>query len=88
MHLIKKIEKITDFELLLLFSNNEIRKVNLENHLKKWATSPDSKFGQLLNPVFFKTVKLDPEMETLVWDNGIDLCPNVLYEMSQPLASC
>jgi hypothetical protein len=84
MHLIKKIEGINNFELLLLFNNNETRKLNFETKLKEWANSPHSKFGQLLNPLYFKTVKLDPEMETLVWENGIDLCPNVLYEMSQP----
>ncbi len=83
MHLIKEIKEVNNFELLLLFNNNEIRKVNLEPKLIEWTTSPQSKFGQLLNLSFFKTIRLDSEMETVVWDNGIDLCPNVLYEMSQ-----
>jgi len=85
MHLIKEIKGINNFELLLLFNNNEIRKVNLEQRLKEWSTSPQSKFGQLLNCHIFKTVRVDKEMETIVWDNGIDLCPNVLYEMSEPV---
>ena len=84
MHLIKEIKEVNNFELLLLFNNNEIRKVNLEPKLREWTTSPQSKFGQLLNVPYFKTIRLDSEMETVVWDNGIDLCPNVLYEMSQP----
>lgn len=85
MYLIKEIKEVNNFELVLLFNNNEIRKVNLEPKLKEWTTSPHSKFGQLLNVSFFKTVKLDKEMETIVWENGIDLCPNVLYDMSEPI---
>ncbi len=47
MHLIKEIKEVNNFELLLLFNNNEIRKVNLEPKLREWTTSPQSKFGQL-----------------------------------------
>ena len=85
IYLIKEIKGVNNFELFLLFNNNEIRKVNLEPKLKEWTTSPQSKFGQLLNVNFFKTVILDKEMETIVWENGIDLCPNVLYSMSEPV---
>jgi hypothetical protein len=86
LHLIKEIVGYNNFELVLLFNNNEIRKINFEPKLKEWTTSPQSKFGQLLNLDLFKTVKLDEEMETLIWENGIDLCPNVLYEMSEPIS--
>jgi len=85
IYLIKEIKGVNNFELLLLFNNNEIRKVNLEPKLKEWTTSTQSKFGQLLDLNFFKTVRLDKEMETIVWENGIDLCPNVLFEMSVPI---
>ena len=84
IYLIKEIKGVNNFELLLLFNNNEIHKVNLEPKLKEWTTSTQSKFGQLLDLNFFKTVRLDKEMETIVWENGIDLCPNVLFEMSEP----
>jgi lipopolysaccharide biosynthesis glycosyltransferase len=85
MHLVKEIKDVNNYELVLLFNNNEIRKINFEPKLKEWTTSPQSKFGQLLNLNIFNTVKLDEEMETIVWGNGIDLCPNVLYEMSEPV---
>ncbi len=85
LYLIKELKGVNNYELYLRFNNNEIRKVNLEPKLKEWTTSPQSKFGQLLNPNIFNTVKLDTEMETIVWDNGIDLCPNVLYELSEPM---
>jgi len=85
MHLIKEIKGVNNFELILLFNNNEIRKVNLEPKLREWTSSSQSKFGQLLNTSFFNTVRLGKEMETIVWENGIDLCPNVLYDISEPL---
>ena len=85
MYLVKEIKGVNNYELLLLFNNNEVRKVNLKPKLKEWTTTPYSKFGQLLNVSYFKTVRLDEEMETIVWSNGIDLCPNVLYAMSEPL---
>ena len=88
MHLIKEIKGVNNFELILLFNNNEIRKVNLEPKLKEWTSSSHSKFGQLLNRSIFNTVRLDREMETIVWENGIDLCPNVLYDISEPLNVC
>ena len=28
---------------------------------------------------FFKKVRVDPEIGTLVWPNEVDLCPDVLY---------
>ena len=88
MHLIKEIKGVNNFELILLFNNNEIRKVNLEPKLKEWTSSSHSKFGQLLDSSIFKTVRLDKEMETIVWENGIDLCPNVFYDISEPLNVC
>src|ERR1022692_3561552 len=30
---------------------------------------------------FFTQVKVDPEAGTIVWPNGVDLCPDVLYSL-------
>lgn len=39
--------------------------------------------GGMLAPLedvnFFGKVEVDPEVGTLVWPNGVDLCPDVLY---------
>ena len=37
-------------------------------------------FGQLRDLELFRQVKLDPELGTLVWPNGADIAPNVLYD--------
>ncbi len=86
MFLVKQIIEVKPYELILKFNTGEIRKINFEKKLREWVTSPTSKLGQLLDKNYFVTVKLDSEMETVFWDNGIDFCPNVLYEMSLPIS--
>lgn len=36
-------------------------------------------FAPLLDPDFFRRVRVDPEIGTIVWPNGADICPDVLY---------
>ena len=31
---------------------------------------------------YFKQVRVDPELETIVWPNGVDICPDVLYSLA------
>jgi hypothetical protein len=32
---------------------------------------------------YFKTVKVDNDMDTIVWDNGADLSPDFLYKIGE-----
>jgi hypothetical protein len=34
-----------------------------------------------LSPAYFASVRVDPELGTIVWDNGADLDPDVLYAL-------
>ena len=36
-------------------------------------------FEPLRDPQFFALVSVDPEIGTIVWPNGADLCPDVLH---------
>jgi hypothetical protein len=36
-------------------------------------------FGPLEDPQFFRQVRVDKEFGTLVWPNGADICPDLLY---------
>ena len=36
-------------------------------------------FAALRDPDYFATVQVDPEIGTIVWANGADLDPDVLY---------
>ena len=31
---------------------------------------------------FFKRVRVDPELHTIVWPNEVDVCPDVLYSLA------
>jgi hypothetical protein len=39
-------------------------------------------FSQLENVGFFTQVQVDPEAGTIVWPNGVDFCPDVLYSLA------
>lgn len=39
----------------------------------------DGVFAPLCDRAFFSTVRVDPEAGTIVWPNGADLDPDVLY---------
>ena len=44
-------------------------------------------FAPLLDQSYFSQVKLNNELGTIVWPNGADICPDVLYSYAsgQPL---
>jgi hypothetical protein len=39
----------------------------------------DGVFAPLRDPAYFAQVRVDPELGTVVWPSGADLCPDVLY---------
>ena len=36
-------------------------------------------FEPLKNPEAFASFKVDPDLETIVWENGVDLAPEFIY---------
>jgi len=82
IHLIKEIVSVDPFKLILRFNTGEVRLVDLTAKLNEWATNPQSKFAALKDFKNFRKVRLDENFDTLVWENGIDLCPDVLYDLS------
>jgi len=36
-------------------------------------------FGPLENPQFFRQIKVDNDLGTIVWPSGADFCPDLLY---------
>ncbi len=42
-------------------------------------------FGPLQDQTYFATVAVDPDAGTLVWPNGVDLDPDMLYEAAHGL---
>jgi len=39
-------------------------------------------FLPLMDDHFFQLVRVAPELGTIVWPNGADVCPDVLYSMA------
>jgi len=63
-----------DYRLHLRFEDGVEGVVNLAPDL-----SFQGVFEPLLDPAYFAQVRVDPELGTVVWPNGADLDPDVLY---------
>ena len=81
IHLIEQITAIKPYKLTLLFNTEEELVIDLEAKLHEWALPNGSAYRQLLDRDYFQTVALNEEAQTICWDNGVDLCPDVLYKM-------
>lgn len=80
MHFVRKASYVSDYKLLLTFEDGSVRLVDLEPHL-------DGEIFELLKDVdFFKRVRVDTELDTIVWENGADMSPDFLYEIGVPTA--
>ena len=66
---------LAPYRLRLTFSDGLMGDVDL-SHLHGW----EGVFTPLRDPQFFAQVRVDPEIGTITWPNGIDLAPEVLYE--------
>ena len=48
----------------------------------------DERYGEIFEPLkdpaFFRQVRVDPELQTVVWPNGFDLDPEVLHGDYEP----
>jgi hypothetical protein len=83
LHWVTNIVSVEPYKITLQFNTGEVKSVDIETKLNEWSRSPDSKFRQLLQPDYFKSAKLNNELCTVYWDNGIDFCPDVLYSLSR-----
>ena len=83
IHLIKAIKGVEPFKITLEFNTGEVLTVDLKQKIELWSTSEGSRFRDLTDPKRFREVKLNCELESVYWDNGIDLCPDVLYQLGR-----
>ena len=81
-HYITEIESINEYTLTLRFNTGETKSVNLHDELIEWSRSTGSAFTHLLDQKYFSRVHLNNDFGSIYWDNGIDLCPEVLYELA------
>lgn len=78
MHLVRKFQYLGEYRLQLSFEDGSVRVVDLQPHLD----------GEVFEPLkdinYFRTARLDPELDTISWENGADVSPDFLYEISEP----
>ena len=63
-----------DYVIWVKFNDGIDGEVDLSNELEGEV------FGPLRDKMLFQTVKVDPLLRTVVWDNGADLAPEFLYD--------
>lgn len=76
---IRAVEPLKDFRVRIEFTDDTTKELDLQRFLH----------GPIFDairtdPQMFRSVKVDPRMGTLVWDNGADIDPDVLYKELTP----
>ncbi len=62
-------------QLVLTFEDGVHGTVEMDQILRNYS----GVFEPLLEAEYFQQVKVDQELGTIVWPNGADVCPDVLY---------
>jgi hypothetical protein len=75
MHFVNDVTYVSEYKLLLTFEDGVVKLVDLEPYLD----------GEVFEPLkdidYFKTVRVNPDINTIVWDNDADVSPDFLYEI-------
>jgi len=76
---VKEAKYLHDYVIWVHFNDGTEGEVNLLNELE----------GEVFEPLKdiqnFKSFRVDPVLETIVWENGADLAPEFLYENTRIL---
>ncbi|MEW6739047.1 MAG: DUF2442 domain-containing protein [Nitrospirota bacterium] len=77
---VKEAKYLHDYVIWLRFNDGAEGEVNLKDEL----------YGEVFEPLkdleMFKSFRVDPVLETIVWENGADLAPEFLYDKMKVLA--
>jgi len=75
MHFVKDVEYVSDYKLLVTFEDDVVKLVDLKPYLD----------GEVFEPLkdvdYFKTVRVNSDIDTIVWDNDADVSPDFLYDI-------
>jgi Protein of unknown function (DUF2442) len=80
MHFVKDVKYLSEYKLLLTFEDDTLRQVDLAAHLDGAVFEPLKDISN------FKSVHFNSDLDTIVWENGADMSPDFLYEISVPVA--
>jgi hypothetical protein len=71
---IRAVEPLEGFTVRLEFTDGTQREIDLELYLRGSIFEPIKN-----DPAMFRSVRVDKQLGTIVWDNGADIDPDVLY---------
>ena len=75
MHFVKDVAYASEYTLLITFEDGVVKLVDLQPYLD----------GEIFEPLkdidYFKTVHVNSDIDTIVWDNDADMSPDFLYEI-------
>jgi hypothetical protein len=74
---VTQVKYLNDYELWLQFDDGTSGTIDLIEHLN------GPMFEPLKNIAVFKQVSVDPELDTIVWPNGVDIAPEFLHSNIQ-----
>lgn len=75
MHFVRDVKYASGYKLLLTFEDGVVKLIDMKAYLE----------GEIFKPLkdinYFKTVRVNPDIDTIVWENGADVSPDFLYEV-------
>ncbi len=75
---VKQVRHVRDYRLALIFTDDTTKELDFKERI----VGRGGVFGPLENVEFFRQVQVDSEAGTIVWPNGVDFCPDVLYSLA------
>ena len=66
------------YRLELTFIDGQTGQVDLKDRI----LGRGGVYAPLEDPAFFNQVRVDPELGTIVWPNGMDICPDLLHSLA------
>jgi len=76
---IRAVTPVAGFRVRLQFTDGSEREIDLEPYLLGPVFEP-----LRCDPALFATIQVDPQLGTIVWPNGADIDPDVLYHGREP----
>jgi hypothetical protein len=77
---VREAKYLHDYVIWLRFNDGAEGEVDLRDELWGEVFEPLKDLSQ------FRRFRVDPEMQTVAWDNGADMAPEFLYEKMKVLA--
>ena|SRR6266542_979338 len=75
---VKSVRHVADYRLELSFDDELVATVDFAERI----LGRPGVWEPLHNIDFFKQARVDRELATIVWPNGVDICPDILYSLA------